>query len=197
MIAILHTVQLRLIAKASIADDPTPCQTRSSFDADERPKPRHAPRKAGMLGRRHDRAHVLVGARRLFGDAAGRRAPDQDALRCKVIDDLAPAPLLERGMAGHRTAGAVARGRESLFLAGCLAHENVRARPHAAADKHRLADGTQRLGQAFMTGPEGPGRAFAMNEQLAPLSVDRMCASTLQVLCETSNSRRRSRLGKK
>ena len=61
-----------------------------------------------MLGRGHDRTHVLVGAGRLFGHASGRRTPDQDALRRQIIHDLAPAPLLERGMARHRAAGTMA-----------------------------------------------------------------------------------------
>ena len=33
--------------------------------------------------------HVLVGGRRFFGDAARRRAANDDAALCKFIDDLA------------------------------------------------------------------------------------------------------------
>ena len=86
-------------------------------------------------------ADVLVGARRLLGDAAHRGAADEDASLGKIVDDLASAPLLERGMARQRPAGAVAGRRERLVFSRRLADQNVRAGAHAAADEHRLADG--------------------------------------------------------
>ena len=128
----------------------------------------------GVLGCSDDRIHVLIGTGRLLGDTARRRRADQNSLRCEIIDDLAPAPLPERGMAGHRAAGAVACRREGLLLGRRLAHQDVRAGPHAAADQHRLSDRTQRLGKRLVTGSEGAGRAFAMNEQITVLSIDRM-----------------------
>ena len=89
----------------------------SPLDANQRSQPRHASGEACMLGRGYDRTDVLVGAGRLLGDAARRWASDDDALRGKIIDDLAAAPLLERGVARQRPSGAVARRGERLAFA--------------------------------------------------------------------------------
>src|SRR5512139_663454 len=144
----------------------------SALDADERPQPRHPAGEPCILGRGDDGAHVLVRAGRLLGDAARRRAADHYALCRQIVLDLPPAPLLERGVAGHGAAGAVTGGRKGLLLARCLPGQDVRARPHAAPDEHRLADRTKRGGQAFMAGTEGPRCAFAMHEKQAVLAVD-------------------------
>ena len=144
-----------------------------SLDADQRSQARDPSGEPGMLGGGHDRADVLVGAGRLLGDAAGRRAADQNALRRKIVDDLAAAPLLERGMARQRTAGAVAGGGEGLLLGRssrrpeCTSPSPCCRRSAPAGRRRRSA-----VGQAFVAGPEGAGRALAMNEQLAPLAVD-------------------------
>jgi hypothetical protein len=63
------------------------------FDADERPQTSDAFGKSGLFGRQDDSADILVGAGRLLSDAAHRRATNHDSPRCKIIDDLAPAPL--------------------------------------------------------------------------------------------------------
>ena len=70
----------------------------SPLNANQRPQPRYASGEARLLGRGHDRTHVLVGAGRLLGDAAHRGAFDDDATLGKLIHDLAAAPLLERGV---------------------------------------------------------------------------------------------------
>ena len=70
----------------------------SPLNANQRPQARHAAGEACLLGRGNDRGYVLVGARRFLGDAAHRRAFNDDAPFCKIIDDLASAPLLERGV---------------------------------------------------------------------------------------------------
>src|SRR5665811_547429 len=64
-------------------------------------------------------AYKDVGAGGLFGDTSGRRALDQDALRRKLIHDLASAPLFEGRVAGHCTPGAVAGRRKRLLLTAC------------------------------------------------------------------------------
>ena len=125
-----------------------------------------------MLGSQHNRANILVGAGRFLGDAAGRGTADENALRGQIVLDLAPAPLLERGVARHGAAGAVAGRRKRLLLGGSLAHQNLRAGAHAAANQHRLADRAQRRRQALVAWAEGAGGALAMHEQLAPLAVD-------------------------
>ena len=38
-----------------------------------------------MLGRRYDGTHILVGSRRLLGDAARRWTADQNALRRQIV----------------------------------------------------------------------------------------------------------------
>jgi hypothetical protein len=61
-----------------------------------------------MFGRGDDRAHILICSGRFFRDTSARRAPDKDSLCCEIIDDLPAAPLLKRGVAGERPAGAMA-----------------------------------------------------------------------------------------
>ena len=63
--------------------------------------------------------------------------------------------------------------------------QTVGARPHAAADKHRLSHRTQDFGQARMPRSESPRRTLAMDKQLPLLAVNGV-HSTLQVLWETS-----------
>ena len=88
-----------------------------TFDAYQRAQARNLARESGTLRDSHDRAHILVGARRLFSDTARRGTADQDSLRSELIDDLAAAPLPERRMAGHRASGAVASRGKRLVLA--------------------------------------------------------------------------------
>lgn len=76
---------------------------------------------------------------------------------CKIIDDLASAPLLERHVSGQRRC----RGtpKQTLCSQPSLADQNVRASAHAAADKHRLTVGTQRRKHAARSawvGTSGP-----------------------------------------
>jgi hypothetical protein len=54
----------------------------------------------------------IIGPRGFLGDAAGRGRADQCALCRKIVDDLAAAPLLERGMARERAASPVRCRRE-------------------------------------------------------------------------------------
>jgi DNA polymerase/3'-5' exonuclease PolX len=136
----------------------------SSLDADQRPQPRYASGEARLLGRGHDRTHVLVGAGRLLGDAAHRWAFDDDATLGKLIHDLAAAPLLERGVPRQRPSGAVARRGERLAFSRRLGDQNIRTGAHAAADEHRLTHRAQCVGQAWVPGTECPGRALAVNE---------------------------------
>jgi hypothetical protein len=82
---------------------------RLSFYANQWPEARDSSREPCLLRHRDDGVHVLVGARSLFGNAAGRWAPDQDSLRGKIVDDAAPAPLFQRGMPRKRAASAVSQ----------------------------------------------------------------------------------------
>jgi hypothetical protein len=125
-----------------------------------------------MLGCSDNCANVLVRAGRLLGDTARGRAADQNALRRQFILDFASAPLLKRRMALHRTAGAMAGGRECLLLGRDLTDKNIRGGSHAAADQNRLPDRTKRCRQTFVTGTEGARRTFSVNKQLATLAVD-------------------------
>src|SRR6516165_2808350 len=71
-----------------------------SLDADQRSKPRDPSGQTGMLGGGgHHGTDILIRAGRLLGDAAARGAADQNPFRCEVVDDLAPAPALEGGVA--------------------------------------------------------------------------------------------------
>jgi hypothetical protein len=93
----------------------------SPLNANQRPQARHAAREACLFGRGNDRGYVLVGAWGFLGDAAHRRTPNDDAPFCKIIDDLASAPLLERGVPRQRPSGAVARRGERLAFSRRLA----------------------------------------------------------------------------
>src|SRR4029450_126741 len=90
----------------------------------------------------------------------------------QVIDDLAPAPLLERGVPRQGATCAMARRAEGFRLASRQADEDVRTRAHAAADEYRLAGGAKRFRQAGMTRSERARCALAVNEQLLRLAVD-------------------------
>src|SRR6516165_3929920 len=70
-----------------------------SLDTDQRSKPRDPSGQTGVLGGGHNGTDILIRAGRLLGDAAGRGAADQNPFRRKVVDDLAPAPALEGGVA--------------------------------------------------------------------------------------------------
>ena len=78
-------------------------------------------------------------------------------------------------MTRQRPSGAVTSRRERLFLGAPFPDQNVRSGPHAPTDEHRLARSAQCVGQARVSGAEGPGRALAMNKQLALFALDRMC----------------------
>src|SRR5512146_263281 len=64
------------------------------------------------------------------------------------------------------------RRRKCPLLARRHAGEHIRARTHAAADKHRLSDRAQRLRNRGMARTEGPGRALAMDVKLPGFAVD-------------------------
>ena len=128
----------------------------------------------------------LVGTRRLLGDTAHRRTPDENTSRCKVVYDLASAPLLKRGVPRKRPSGAVACRGKRLGFGRRFADQNIGAGAHAAADKHRLANGAQCFGQAFMSGPKGPVptsrrcRSLARSETFAGWAPDILpCSSIL------------------
>ena len=88
-----------------------------SLDADQGPQTRNSSGELGVLGCSNDRIGVFIGTGRLLGDTARGRRADQNSLQGEIIDDLAPAPLPERGMAGHRAAGSVTCRREGPLLA--------------------------------------------------------------------------------
>jgi hypothetical protein len=69
----------------------------SALDADDRLYGCDAAGEAGGFGRDDDGFGVLVGGGGLFGDAAARRALDDDAARCEFVDDLAAAISLVEG----------------------------------------------------------------------------------------------------
>ena len=84
--------------------------TVSALDTDRRLKCSNLAREAReMRPLDHGRA-VLVGLGRLFGDAAHRRALDDDAPLAEFVNDLAAAPLLQRLMPAQTPCSAVARG---------------------------------------------------------------------------------------
>ena len=102
--------------------------------------------------------------------------------RVAIVYDLASAPLLKRGVPRKRPSGAVAGRGKRLGFGGRFADQNIGAGTHAAADKHRLANGAQCFGQAFMSGPRGPRSSLAVNEQLALLSVGGMYLDLARVV---------------
>src|SRR5215468_10211416 len=89
----------------------------SSLDADHRLEPRDFAREPRLVSRVSHRADVLVSARRLFGHAAHRGAEDDDSAAGQVIDHRASLPLLQRLMAAHGAARAVARRAERTLFA--------------------------------------------------------------------------------
>src|SRR3972149_5948538 len=66
----------------------------------------------------------------------------------------------------------LSRHRPRLALSS--SYEHVGFRSHAAADKHRLASGAQRLGERRMTRPEGARCTFAVDVELSLFSIDGM-----------------------
>ena len=113
------------------------------LDADDRLEARNFAGKLRLIGGVDDGGHVLVGARSLFRDAALRRAADQDAAPGQLVDDLATAPALDRGVAAHAPAGSMTRRTERFAHAPACACENIGRGTHAAADKHGLAGRAQ------------------------------------------------------
>ena len=82
----------------------------SPFDANERLEARHSSGKARLFRGSHDCPDVFVGPGRFFRDAAARRTAYLDAVRSKIIDDLATTPTSKRLMPGERTPSAMAGG---------------------------------------------------------------------------------------
>jgi len=82
----------------------------SALDADHRRESRNLYGKPRRLGRFNDRTDILVGSRRFLRDAALRGAFHKDTALLQLIDDLAPAPILERLMAAYLPARAMASG---------------------------------------------------------------------------------------
>jgi hypothetical protein len=60
--------------------------------------------KPRRLGRFNDRTDILVGSRRFLRDTALRGAFHKDTALLQLIDDLAPAPILERAPDGGSSA---------------------------------------------------------------------------------------------
>src|SRR6266536_3681323 len=130
-----------------------------------------------------DRGHVLVSAGRLLGDAAQRWTADEDATRRKLVDHPASLPVPRRLGAAHAAAGAVTRGSERRLAAALTCSgKDVRRRPHAAADQHRLAGFGERARQFRVTGTECARRALAMNEESPPAAVDDMVLDLARVV---------------
>ena len=50
--------------------------------------------------------------------------------------------------------------------------EHIRTGTHGAADQYRLATVTKHLGKIVMPWRQGPGGAFAVDQQFAPLTSD-------------------------
>jgi hypothetical protein len=69
-----------LLKKTGITGDKVRRQPQVTLDADDRLQRHDAAREARGLGREDDGFGVLVGGRRLFGDAAARRLP-----RCEMV----------------------------------------------------------------------------------------------------------------
>src|SRR5690606_17192441 len=117
-------------------------------------------------------AHVLVGERRFLGDAAHRRAADEDAAARELFHDVAAAPRPLRLMSAHRSARAVARRAERQRVGFARAAEHVRRGAHRAADEHRLTDASELRRKVRVPGPEGARRTLAVNVKLLLLAVD-------------------------
>src|SRR5262249_59993466 len=112
---------------------------KSSLHTDHRLEPRDLARKSRFIGRVNHCADILISARRLFGHAAHRGAANDDSAAGQVIDHLPAFPLLQRLMAAHRAARAVARRAEGTLLTFARSGQDVRRRAHRATDQYRLA----------------------------------------------------------
>ncbi len=118
--------------------------------------------------------HVLVGFRRLLGDAGIGMAPDDDVPRCKQANDLPALPRLLGLGPRHGPACAVAGRAKGLLHTLFRARENVRRGAHGPADEHGLADIPVFHGQIDLPWPEGPRGAFAVHVKPLLPAVDDM-----------------------
>src|SRR6516225_10639415 len=84
----------------------------SALDADQRLERCNLARETREMRRLDHSRAVLVGPGRLFGDAAHRRALDNNAAPAQLVHHLSAMPQLECLMPAQTPAGAVAGGGE-------------------------------------------------------------------------------------
>src|SRR5918995_881251 len=139
----------------------------SAFDDADRDELCDAPGKAGTLDDPDYALDVLVGQRRLFGQAFVRRRANDDAERLELAPQLRPRDLLLGARPREPPARAVAGAAEGELDRARLSGEDEARRAHAAGDEDGLADLAIGLRDLVRAGRERPRRALPMHEQLA------------------------------
>src|ERR671937_2008622 len=134
----------------------------SAFDDAERPQLRDPPREPRPLDDLDDAVDVLVGERRLLGEALRRRATDDDPPLLELAPELVAVDPLARRRAREGAPGTVAGGAERRLERARLAGEDEARRAHAARDEHRLAHRSVGRGDLGRAGWEGARRACAL-----------------------------------
>jgi hypothetical protein len=141
------------------------CEARATIvtpDAHQRLEAGDLEGQPGRVGRVDHRRDVLVRARRLLRGAAIGAAADEDAARGELVDEVAPAPVAQRLVATHRAPGAVTGRPEGERHAPLGSGEHVRARAHAAADEHGLAEIAKQDRERGVARAPGSRRALAI-----------------------------------
>src|SRR5207247_8486231 len=133
---------------------------------------------SGQAGTLDDLDHlidVLVGKRRLLGEAAVGRAADDDPLGLELAAKLRAADPLPRSGATEQPPGAVTDGSERALHRPRASGEHVARGAHAPGDEDRLADLAVLGRDVERARWEGACGALAMDPQVAvavPLALD-------------------------
>src|SRR6516225_273586 len=136
-----------------------------ALDADHGLERGNLARKAREMRRLDHSPAVLVGPGRFFGDAAHRRALDDNAARTQLVDHLSAMPLLQRLMPAQTPPGAMAGRGECSLGPYRRSDHNRRRGAHAAADEHGLPSGSEGIRQVRMVRAESAGGTLAMDEE--------------------------------
>src|SRR5947209_12456639 len=128
---------------------------RSALDDPERAQQRHADGELGALDDRNDLLYLLVGERRLLGEAPIGRTAHRDPARLQLPAQLRALDLPARRAAAERSAGAVADRAEGALHRCGAAGEDVAARTHASGDEYRLV-GERARGPLAMDAERAP-----------------------------------------
>ena len=147
---------------------------RSALDANDWLQPGYFLRQTRPIRGIHHFGNVLVGSQCFLRDAPRRRASNDHASTCQIVNHLPATVVTQRFVATHRAPGAVTRRAKRPLQGFSRSYEHVRRRSHRAANEHRLPHRSQSGREHRMARAERTSRPFAVNEQLLLLAVDQV-----------------------